>query len=205
MAGRTQIALRIGLHPMLAKEVPVVNEMAFGRGAFRCQLHVATIAVAHVPLAGVLMAAEASCHVGAQRGVFKGHVDVAAHAISCPALGVRGVRKSQVLTRHLCRVTSSRSSVAIRAGVGIVRVLVATDAVFRRGQMKRTGLTGLLNARMTLVAVDPFEHVGAMLKRTLWALVLTLEPENLGAGSRRASQGYACDDCDQPLGHFFGH
>jgi len=205
VTGRAQIALRVGLHPVLAKKISIVNQVAFRGYAFGGQLHVTAIAIAHVPLPGVLVAAEASCHVGAQRRVFVAHVDVAAHAIAGPALGVRGVRKPQVRSGHLRRVAGSGAAVAIRAGVRVVRILMTGHAILRRRKVKRAGFAGLLNAGVAFVAIDAFEHVGPMLKRTLWIVVLALQPENFCAGTRPPCQDHQRDDCDQPVCHFCGH
>jgi hypothetical protein len=205
VAGGAQIALRIGLNPVLAKEVSVMHQVALRRAAFGRQLDVATVAVAHVPLSCVLMAAEAGRHVRAQRSIFEGHVDVAANAVAGSGFLMCGMRKPQVFPGHLRGVTSSRTAVAIGAGVGVVRILVAANAVFGRRKMKRTGFAGFLNADVAHGAVDAIEHVGPVLERALLAIALTLQSENLGARPRGASQGRQCHDCDQPFRHFFGH
>jgi hypothetical protein len=94
---------------------------------------------------------------------------------------------------------------AIRAQIRVMRVFVALDASLRGWKMQRAGLTRVLDTRVTLDTVDSLEQVRSMLERALRRVALALDPENLGAGARRASQGKQCQNCDEPLRHFFGH
>ena len=132
VTSRAEVGLRVGLNSVLAKKVAVVDHVALWRDTLRLKLHVTAIAVAHVPLPGVLVAAKACGHVGSKRGVFVLYVHVAANAVSCTFLGVAGVGETQVLARHRGPVTRPRSAMAVRASVRIVRVFVALDAASRR-------------------------------------------------------------------------
>jgi hypothetical protein len=172
------------LDSVLAKKVAIVDHMAFWWDTLRLKLHVTAIAVAHVPLPGVLVAAKACRHVGAKGGVFVLHVDVAANAIPCALLEVAGMGEAQVLARHLGPMACPLSAVAIRARVGVVWVFVTLDASLRCRKVQRTGLTRVLDASVTLETVDALEHVSSMLERTLRRVVLALQTEDLGAGAR---------------------
>jgi hypothetical protein len=205
VTSRAEVALRVGLNSVLSKKVAVVDQMALWRDTFRLQFHVAAIAVTHVPLPGVLVAAEACRHVGSKGGVLVLDVHVAANADPCACLGVAGMGEAQMLARHLRSVARPRAAMAIRAGVRVVRVFMALDASLRCRKMQRAGLTRVLDARVTLDTVDSIEQVRSMLERALRRVALALEPENLGAGARRARQGNQCQNCDEPLRHFFGH
>jgi len=161
------------------------------------------VAVPHVPLTSVLVTTEAGGHIGPKGRVFVADIDVATHAIPRTSLGVSGMRKDQVLTRHFRRVSRARASVALRAGVWIVWVLVAVDALLRRRKVERPGFPSVLNPSVAFEAVDPVEHVGSMLEVSL--LRVFLDSEHFGARARKAGQGNEHDDGDYPAGHFFGH
>jgi len=184
MTSRAQVALRVGLNSMLTKEVAVVDHVALWRNALRLKLHVTAIAVAYVPLSGVIVTAKARRHAGSKGGVFVLHVHVAANTISRAPLEVTGMGEAQVLARHLGPVPCPSSPMALRARVGVVRVFVTLDASLRRRKVQRAGLTSVLDARVTFETVDALEHVGSVLEGALRLLALALEPEDLGAGAR---------------------
>jgi hypothetical protein len=91
VTSRAEVALRVGLNSVLAKEVAVVDHMAFRWDALRLKLYVTAIAVAHVPLSGVIVTAKAGRHVGSKGGVFVLHVHVAANAIPRALIEVVGM------------------------------------------------------------------------------------------------------------------
>jgi hypothetical protein len=74
-----------------------------------------------------------------------------------------------------------RAPVAVRAGVGIMRVFVALDTIGGRWEVHRPRLPGLLDAHMAFVAVDPFDDVCTVLECTV--LFLPLEAKHFGARS----------------------
>jgi hypothetical protein len=96
------------------------------------------------------------------------------------------MRETQMLARHFRRVAIPRAPMAVRASVGVMRILVAFDAIGRRREVHRPGLSGLLDARMALVAVDAFEHVCTMLERPI--LFVPFEAKHLGACSGGAGE-----------------
>ena len=176
--------MRVGLHSVLAQKVAVVDHVALWRDSLGRELYVTAIAVAHVPLSGMIVTAKAGRHVGAKGAVLVLHVHVAANAISRAPFEVAGMGEAQVLARHLGPVPCPRSPMALRARVGVVRVFVTLDAASRRREVERAGLARVLDARVTLETVDALEHVGSMLEGTLRLLALALQPEDLGAGAR---------------------
>jgi hypothetical protein len=91
VTSRAEVALRVGLHSVLAQKVAVVDHVALWRDSLGRELYMTAIAVAHVPLSGVIVTAEARRHVGAKGGVLVLHVHVAANAISRALLEVAGM------------------------------------------------------------------------------------------------------------------
>jgi len=88
VTSRAEVALRVGLYSVLAQKVAVVDHVALWRDSLGRELYMTAIAVAHVPLSGVIVTAEARRHVGAKGGVLVLHVHVAANAISRALLEV---------------------------------------------------------------------------------------------------------------------
>jgi hypothetical protein len=88
----------------------------------------------------------------------------------------------------------------VRAGIGIVRFLVALDAVGGRWKVEWTGLTGFWDPGVALETVDPLDEVSTVLKRVV--LILLLETEHLGAAQSRAQDQPECDDGPR-LAHCF--
>jgi hypothetical protein len=91
-----------------------------------------------------------------------------------------------MLARHLRRLTISGAPMTVRAGIGIVRFLVALDAVGGRWKVEWPGLTGFWDAGVALETVDPLDEVSAVLERPV--LILLLETEHLGAAHRRGQE-----------------
>ncbi|KPK66620.1 MAG: hypothetical protein AMS21_01470 [Gemmatimonas sp. SG8_38_2] len=131
VARRAQVSLGIGLHPMLAKEIAIVNHVALGPRHFSGQVDVATTAIPRVPLALVRVTAEACGMLHARAIRVDGDVDVATHALGNTCLDVFGMGKAQMLSCHLGGVPVSRASVAVRARARVVGILMALDAIGR--------------------------------------------------------------------------
>ncbi len=88
MAGGAQVRLSCGLHPVLTQEIAIVNDVAFGKRNLGLKLHVASIAVAGVPLIFVGVTAEARRVLGSCIVIVRGDVHVAADAVASAGLRV---------------------------------------------------------------------------------------------------------------------
>jgi hypothetical protein len=131
------------------------------------------------------------------------HVHVATDAIAGAFLVVLCVRETKVAACHLSGVPISRTPVAVRARIRIVRLLVALDAVGGRGKMKRSGFPCFFDSRVALEAVDSFHEVGAVLESMVGFVLL--EAQHLGAGSRVSGDGDQCRSDKDPLHWFSRH
>lgn len=197
VTGRAKVTLRVGLHAVLAQKVAVMDDVALGRRHLARKVDVTATAISRVPLPFVGVAAEASRMLSANIVGIGGYVDVTSHAVAGTFFAVRQMREAQMLASHLRRVAISRAPVAVRTGVGIVRFLVAFHAVRRGRKVQRPRVPRLLNAAMALQAVDPLDHVHAVLEGIRFPLLL--ETEHLGAGSsRRGKQNQSSDGDDVP-------
>jgi hypothetical protein len=162
MAGRAKVCLGGGLQSVLAQEVIIVHDVAFRRDSLGCELDMTAVTIAHVPLTGVHVTTEAGGHVGSKSRVLVFHIDVAPYAIPGAGFGVSFMGEDQVFACHLRCVTGSRSPMAVRTSVWIVRVLMALDALLRGWKVKWTRLAGALNPSVALEAIDPLEYMGSM-------------------------------------------
>jgi hypothetical protein len=110
------------------------------------------------------------------------------------------MREAKMTSRHFGCVPIPRASVTVPAGVGVVRFLVAFDAVGSRRKVERAFFAGELNAVVTLQTVDALHDVGAVLEGMV--LLFLLEAQHLCAGASGAGEDDQSDDCDE-LSHFF--
>lgn len=184
VTSRAEVALRVGLNSMLAKEVAVMDHVAFWWNALGSELYVTAIAVTHVPLSGVFVTAKARSHAGSKGGVPVADVYVASNAISDAFLGVRSMGEAQMLPGHFGPVPRTRSTVAIRARVRVVRLFVTLDATLRRRNVQWAGLPRVLDAPVAFETVDALQHVSSMLEGALLLLALALQPEDFSARAR---------------------
>jgi hypothetical protein len=122
------------------------------------------------------------------------------HAVTGTRFLVDRVRETEMLARHLRRLTISGAPMTVRAGIGIVRFLVALDAVGGRWKVEWTRLTRLWDPGVALETVDSLDEVCAVLKRVV--LILLLETEHFGAAQSRAQERAECDDGPR-LAHCF--
>ena len=179
MALGAEVALRVGLHPVLSKEIPVVDDVALGQRHFARQVDMTTAAISGRPLTLVRMTAEARRVLDPHIVRVDRHVDVAAHTIARAFLAMELVREPKVASRHFGRASIASAAVAVGAGIGVVGVLMALDAVRSRREVEGAFLTGALDAIVTLQTIDAFDHVGTMLERVVFSFLL--ESQHLGA------------------------
>jgi hypothetical protein len=166
---------------MLAQEIAVVNHMAFGRRRLSREIDVAPTAVSRVPLALVRVAAEARRMLDSNVVRVDRDVHMTSHAVSCARLFVDCVGKAQVLAGHLSGLAISGPPMAVGAGAGIMRILMALYAIGSRGEVQRARFSGFLDAGMALEAIDALDHVGTVLECSI--LFVLLEAEHLRARS----------------------
>jgi len=171
---------------MLTQEVPVVHHVALGRRHLSRQIHVAATAVPGVPLALVRVATETSRMLDPNVVRAGRDVDMTSHAVTGTRFLVDRMRETEMLARHLRRLTIAGAPVTIRASIGIVRFLVACNAVCSRRKVERTGLTRFRDAGVADEAVDSLDEVSTVLERMV--LILLLETEHFGATHRRAQE-----------------
>lgn len=165
MAGAAQGAFTRGAGSVLAHEVWPMHHMTFRQTVFRLQVHVATIAIGHLPLLFVLMTGEASGHRRTQRAILCTHIHMTADAIAFGGIHVGRMLELEVLARHGRLLTQLMGAMALVTRVWIVRLFVATHAVVRIGQMHRALLARRVRTFVTLKAMDAVEHMGPVLER----------------------------------------
>jgi hypothetical protein len=189
---RAEVRLSGSLQPVLSQEVAIVNDVAFGQPQLSWKVDVAAPAVPRRPLVLVRVAAEA-------RWVFRTYVvgvhrdvHMATNAFSGAFPAVELVRKPHVAARHLGRASIPHPAVAVGAGVWVVGVFVAVDAVARGGEMKRPGVARSLDALVALQAVDPFDYVCAVLEGVVLSFLLETKHFCTAADEQRQRQQNRC-------------
>jgi hypothetical protein len=150
---------------VLANPVAVVDEVAGRECALGLQVDVAAVAISEVPLILMLVTAEAGRHLGAKLGRLRlGHSDVTAHAVPLHVGHVRSVLEAQMLARKFCTLAHERLAVAAAACVLVVGFGVAAAADGVGGKVERTGIPRERDSGVAGDAVDPLDHVRAMLE-----------------------------------------
>lgn len=200
MTLRAQVRLRVRLHAVLAKEVSVVDDVAFGQRHFTREVDVTPAAVARSPLVLVGVATEARWVLDPYVVGIDRHVHVASNTVPCAFLEMELVREPQMPPRHFSRVAISRSAMTVSARVGVVWLLVALDAVRCRWEVKRPLFAGFWNSCVAPEAVDAFDDVRAMLEGVI--LLFLLEAKHFGASPGGASKRDHSSDCHD-LSHLF--
>jgi hypothetical protein len=79
------------------------------------------------------------------------------YAVTGTRFLVNRMRETEMLARHLGRLTISGAPMTIRASIGVVRFLVACNAVCSGRKVERTGLTRFRDAGVANEAVDALD------------------------------------------------
>jgi hypothetical protein len=95
------------------------------------------------------------------------------------------MRQAKVAARELDRIAYVRLAVAHPAGARVVRLLMATNADGVARHVQRPRVARFLNPRVALDAIDPLEHVRAVLER----MRRRLAPDAQNAGAARDEKG----------------
>jgi hypothetical protein len=181
MATCAQVPLTRRTRSVLADPVAVVHQVIVGRLSLRWEIDVAPVAVAQSPLIAMLVAPEAGRHLRKDGiGAGLGDFDVTPHAVAAGRRHVLRVIESQLGPRKLDAAAHVRFAVAPHARPFVVGLLVAPHTVRGRGKMERTVAAGGLDSHVAHDAVDPLEHVRAMLERVRRRFAAN--PEHAGAG-----------------------
>jgi hypothetical protein len=134
--------------------------------AVALEIDVASVAVSDVPLVLVLVAAETSGHLRAQLGRLRlRDSDVAPHAVPFDVRHMGSVLEAQMLTRKFCASAHEGLAVTGATSAFVVRLGVAAAASGVGRKVKRAGVAREGDARVARDAVDPLDHVRAMLER----------------------------------------
>jgi hypothetical protein len=150
---------------VLAEPIAIVDKVTRRECPFRVQIDVAAVAIARVPLVLVPMTAEARRHLWAERSGARGaDLHVAAYAVAAHFAHVPRVLEAQVLARELRATADVRLAMAESAVARVVRFGMAAEAVGGRWEVQGARVARGGNTGVTLDAIDPLQHVRAVLE-----------------------------------------
>jgi hypothetical protein len=187
MAAGAEVAGARRPNTVLTDEVTVMNEVIVRRRSLFGEVDVTAGAIAQRPLLAVLVAPEARRHLW-QDGLrmHLRHLGVAAHAVAVYGAHVAWVLEAELGAGELGRLPHVRFAVAVHARPVVVRVFVTVPADGLAGEVERAGLSRVGDVRVALDAVDPLQHVRAVLERVRRGL--RAQTEHARAGGKRDRQ-----------------
>ena len=166
-----------------------MHDVAARKNELRGKIDVTSITLARLPLISMLMIRQALRHRRPHRLLLElaGH-GVAADALSAELRHVRVVPEAQVLARETILFARVRLAVTRSARSRVVWLLMTADARARVGDVERAGITGTGDTLVALEAADPFDRMGSMLERVLFASRLDAEDSSASGEQERQAE-----------------